>query len=519
MKKAKALLIAATALALMLTGCGGSGAAGSSAEKENAPAVKEEAAAPVEEEKGEPTEALLVLYGDESQRMREFAENEFHDKVLEAINVDVTIQYLPWSEYAGGKTELMLSSGEKFTTYTDVSYLAKCISKGYYADLTDAVEKYAGNIKTYCGGEAAFNDWTIDGRVYAIPMGNNPNAGENYVVCARRDIMDEVGMEILSSVEDVEKFYQLAKEKYPDIVGMARGGMNLLNLNAAIESDVNVLRLDGFVMTDGNKPDDDTVYSFYESEEYRQMCEITKRWNEMGIIPSYLLSNGSQADAEFVNGNGLLGSGTNNTVFEFMDLVRTTTPDAVFENFYLGDMERKPLMSRGTYTTAFAVSANVEGEELEGYVKLIDLLQSSQEWVDFITFGVLDKDYTLNEEGQVERLIQENLIDTWMPNNINFKRYPEYATEKQIETFKNWDEGSIMQKNIGFAFDPSAVSTELAQLQAVESEYLSPISSGFVDYEVDLPAAIEKLKAAGLDKYVAEYQRQFSEFMAKKNGE
>ena len=72
-------------------------------------------------------------------------------------------------------------------------------------------------------------------------MGNNPNAGENYVISARRDIMDEVGMDSLDSIEDVEKFYQLAKEKYPEIVGISRGGMNLLNLNAAIASDVNVL--------------------------------------------------------------------------------------------------------------------------------------------------------------------------------------------------------------------------------------------------------------------------------------
>ena len=42
--------------------------------------------------------------------MSDFAEHELHDKVLEAINVDLTVQYLPWSEYAGGKTELMLST-------------------------------------------------------------------------------------------------------------------------------------------------------------------------------------------------------------------------------------------------------------------------------------------------------------------------------------------------------------------------------------------------------------------------
>lgn len=95
MKKAK-VLIAAAALALLLGGCG-------KGSTENTVSSTETA-------KAEPTEALLILYGDESQRMREFSENEFHDRVLDEINVDVTIQYLPWSEYAGGKSELMLSS-------------------------------------------------------------------------------------------------------------------------------------------------------------------------------------------------------------------------------------------------------------------------------------------------------------------------------------------------------------------------------------------------------------------------
>ena len=110
MKKKKVTALFLTALltvSSMVAGCSGT-SSGSASESGSS---NQETAADVREE---PTQATLVLYGEESPRMTEFAENEFHDKVLEAINVDVTIQYLPWSEYAGGKTELMLSSGEKF---------------------------------------------------------------------------------------------------------------------------------------------------------------------------------------------------------------------------------------------------------------------------------------------------------------------------------------------------------------------------------------------------------------------
>ena len=95
MKRKKLVTLAAvTAMAAsMLAGCGSSdtGSASSSAGGQ-------------EEGKGNPTPVNLVLYGEESQRMSDFAQNELHQKVEDAINVDLTISYLPWSEYAGGKT-------------------------------------------------------------------------------------------------------------------------------------------------------------------------------------------------------------------------------------------------------------------------------------------------------------------------------------------------------------------------------------------------------------------------------
>lgn len=108
------------------------------------------------------------------------------DKVLEAINVDLTVQYLPWSEYAGGKTELMLSTGEHFVTYTDTAFLSKCVSKGYYADLTDVYEENAQDLLKYCGGEEAFDTWKVNGQLYALPFGNKPNAGRKLLADGKR---------------------------------------------------------------------------------------------------------------------------------------------------------------------------------------------------------------------------------------------------------------------------------------------------------------------------------------------
>lgn len=503
------LAITIATATLLMSACSGTGGSNTTV----TPSGSNEPSSNQSDATKDPTPVNLIFYGEESARMSEFAAGELHEKVLESINVDLSIQYLPWTEYAAGKTELMLSSGEKFVTYTDTAFLAKSVAKGYYADLTDVYKENATELLRYCGGEEAFDTWRVGEKLYALPFGNKPNAGENYLLLAREDILKEVGMSDLKTVEDVEKFWGLAKAKYPDILGFSRGGMNPMILNGIFKSDRNIFRLNNFVATDGNQPNSAEIWSFYESDEYKQAVEIANRWFNMGMIPSYILSNGSQADAEFNNANALFTIGASYRIFEYQDIVIKNNPNTVFKNYYLGDKTEKPLMSRGAYSTAFAVSAMVENEELVGNVKLINLLQSSQEWVDFILFGVEGKDYNIKDNGELEMINTDVLVDTWLPDNTHFKRYQSWVTDEQKETYENWNEGSIPQKDIGFAFDMTPVSTEYAQLQAVEQEFFSPMTAGIISYADGYEEAARRLKSAGIDAFLAEYHKQFADFM------
>ncbi|MDL2300859.1 ABC transporter substrate-binding protein [Lachnospiraceae bacterium OttesenSCG-928-D06] len=512
-KSLLSLLLAGVMTVTLLTGCGkgDENTAVSQTSTQNA-------AGNVSEEKSEePISVKLVMFGEESPRMKELMANEIYDKVLEEINVDLKIQYLPWTEYAGGKSELMFSAGEKFFCYTNTEVTAKMVGKGYYADLTGVLPENAPELYEYCDAENMTKAFTIDGKIYSLPVGYKPNAGEDYLMMVRRDLMDEVGVSNINSVEDLENFYLLCKEIHPDYVGFGRG-MNAKVLNGAISSEKNMSFINSFAMTDGNKPDDNTVYSYYESEEFKQVAEITKRWVDMEIIPSYLLANPEQSASEFAIGRAMFAVSANDRIFEMNEMVRNSAPDAVFENFYLGDSQKKPLMqTMGTYTVAFAVSAGVEDpKELAAYAQVINLFQKNQEWVDLWTYGVEGTDYTIDENGRVERITTDEIIHSWMPVNTNFRRYPNYVTDEVIDTFNNQLEGSIESKTMNFIFDTEPVKSEYAQLQAIETEYLSPIANGFMDYDENIEVAIKKMKDAGIDKFMEELQRQFDAFMASK---
>ena len=61
-------------------------------------------------------------------------------------------------------------------------------------------------------------------------------------------------------------------------------------------------------------------------------------------------------------------------------------------------------------------------------------------------------------------------------------------------------------KAMGFTWDNSDVSAEYTALANVYAEYQAQLELGFVDPDVVVPEMEERLKAAGLDDYIAAKQ-------------
>ena len=135
----------------------------------------------------------------------------------------------------------------------------------------------------------------------------------------------------------------------------------------------------------------------------------------------------------------------------------------------------------------------------------------------FCLYGVEGTDYTISEDGVMEKLTKDSFFPSWMHKTFYYEPLSDVEYDAaEIAEYMAVDTTAIVSKDAGFTFDPSAVEVEEAALNAIITEKVDPIAYGFGDYEKDFPAVLEELKAAGLDKYVEEYQRQFSEFMANK---
>lgn len=100
-----------------------------------------------------------------------------------------------------------------------------------------------------------------------------------------------------------------------------------------------------------------------------------------------------------------------------------------------------------------------------------------------------------------------------MSGYLPYLRYDEAMPDKAID----WDnfeaEDRVYSPVAGFLFDASNVEAELASIQTEIIASIYPIKFGLQDYETAFPAALERLKAAGLDKYLEEYRTQFAAYL------
>jgi putative aldouronate transport system substrate-binding protein len=80
---------------------------------------------------------------------------------------------------------------------------------------------------------------------------------------------------------------------------------------------------------------------------------------------------------------------------------------------------------------------------------------------------------------------------------------------------KQHNDSAIFSPAFGFTFNPDPVKTEVAAAMNVLNQYRVGIETGTLDPDKSLPEFNKKLKDAGLEKIIAEKQKQYDEWKKK----
>ncbi|RAV05535.1 ABC transporter substrate-binding protein [Paenibacillus sp. YN15] len=504
-------------VALLLTGCAGESSQGIS---NSAAPVNSGQPAKDDAPKLEPATLKWLLPGD---KMKDSALvwKEFN-KQLQAYlpNTTVEFEYVPSSEYKE-KWQLIAASGEQ----VDIAWTGWLVSfteevnKGAYLALDDLIGKYGKDIL----GEVP---------EYVLDLGKV--GGRTYSVPSYKDMVDlKIGMrthkELAEKYWDYEKaekvFFSredrvLREEDYDILEGYMARLKEAGELRKGI-SDVNLYSMVLGINLGGqfsvlHEDETYTVNIRQETPGAKLYFDKMADWFAKGYVREDVLSNKNRRQDEGRVDGYTLWFQTN-----FKGQSEKETAVAGFP------IEVIPVEKDWRISTLNASSATViprTAKHPERAMMLINLMNTERgkDLMNLLVHGIEGVHYNKIGENRIELLrggdgAVNYRLDRFIPGNMLIT----YDTTSDLEGFSSYIKNevngtAIVHPLVGMKVDTGKISTELAQVNAIYSEYSGLALGALPNHEVLYKEMINKMYASGAEKVKRELQRQVDEYLKSK---
>lgn len=549
MKKLLAIILSLSLVMSLFVGCSSNNTKtdnGNSSTKETS---SDKEADSSKEEKREPYEITLVLPGDAATDMDVVLE-EFYARTKDTLNVSLHIIQAGWDDI-GQKVSLKISTDEKLDSAFLAQWTAPSIQDAAVNEQILNLDKYFNN-DDYPGLKAAFSEEYLstnkflgpDGEyhVYGIPFSNS-YAGGSYMYY-RKDLADKYKVTI-NKPEDLEAYYDAILANEPGMIPLAFLGaqdqlMGSIYQNNAVEkhnSTSTGLLAGGVIIKDDGTayvsrsyiPALDPEYVKYMDENDKSKSnpywgyEVATRFYDKGYVSKDVI-NTQDAQAEFLAGRAA-------SVIRGVDVY--TTIASQFEQSMPADAELayipldihmtgEPISQQMTTFQAWNFAAiPVTCKDPDRVMEFYDWIFSSKENHDLFELGVEGKHWTAVGEDKYEVTTNPDTGNTYnfggylMTWNPTMYRVSANIPDDVLEYMKKYSDQDYFYKDVasGFTFDSEPVKTEVALISEIIS-IKSALGNGLIsDYKTELNKLDEKLKKAGWETYVQEYEKQFNEFL------
>lgn len=506
-KKLLAAMMTVTLCVGALAGCGNGGGSGNGGASGSGGGAGTENGGQAADEPVTDLKMLMVSVGFNLEDA-EAVEAEINAYIEPKINANVDIEWLDMGEYAN-QMNLKITSGEEIDIMpTFGTLISSLYGQGALTDLTELVEEYGKDIVDSVGADY-MKAGEVNGKLYSIPIVQSFATEDSFLY--RTDIVEKYNID-LSSVKKLEDLTPILKQ-----VHEAEPGLTLIVANSINESMLREWAWDGLGDENGVLMDamnSATVSNLYESEEYKNYVNLMHEWYEAGYI---------QTDAATTSEN-------------LTTLFDTGTAFATIAKNYPGNVEDKfsrcaysfdaiPLADPAATTNQVANSVMTiptTSENPEKAMEFLNLLYSDAVLQNLMCYGIEGQDYRIvdEEKGIVDYLEGEDMmtckyVNKFMIGNSLIAYTAATAPEGIHEQLEEYNKSARKSVALGFSYDSSNVTNELAALGTVTAKYRRGLESGSLDPETELPKFIEELNSAGIDTVVEEKQKQLDEWLGK----
>jgi len=528
MKKRSAIILlplalALLALAVLVTACGGGVAATQQETKQAGAADSKAAEAATTQAAGSGAQSagagadvptLIWFMGSPGNIPPDQAkvEEKLNEISVEAIGAKVKTVFM-----SGDEVMLALSAGETwdkaFTCEWYNNYAIQALA-GYFYDITDKLPEVTPKLWADMP-QVVWDGAKINGRIMAVPV-KKDYAAELYWQFDR-DLFKSLDMDIPGemSFAGVEPYLEAAKkawaDKNPNVkveypMTLNRGGVG------GILSDFDMISRDALIGIPYGAigtPDESKVVLALRDPEIIDRLNAVHRWYRAGYINPDAMTTDTAATLYAIrSGQGFYGA-------DAIWSAGSGFPNAISK--FSG-----PFLSTASIRGAMnAINARSQHPDL--VLKLMELINTNQEYRDILRYGIEGEHWNKTPEGLAKRTqagIDGYTVWAFSQGSYSLSTV-EAAVGVEVDP-KMWEKifdsykGAVATKSIGFAFDPIKIEVELAAVSAANKKYWEGLATGTLDPATALPQMIGEFESAGIDKIIAECQRQYDEFLAGK---
>ncbi|UQZ33412.1 ABC transporter substrate-binding protein [Paenibacillus sp. PK3_47] len=453
--------------------------------------------------------------------------DELNKKLKADINAEIEFRYIGWGDLAS-KYPLVLAAGEDvdFIFSANWAYYNQEASKGAFREITlDEVEKYMP--KHFAAtNEVAWKEAQVGGKMYMIPT-SSPDQ-KVPVTLIRDDLRKKYGLPEIKRFQDIEPYLEAVKQNEKAMIPINADsqydfGKYFFNLQWEFGAGTvdSVLITNGWSGTHTDWDDQaGTVYSQFDPyimEPQKKAAAIVKSWNDKGYINKNAISNKVRSKDAFEQGKSAVAFGNTNDI-------QTTLAKAEQEGWEVAILPN--LSANGTYPMDPYINNGVSiaagSKNPERAMMALDLIMEEPSYNKLVYYGIEGVNY-VEKDGKID--LPEGVTaesNTYAPDAAGFW----FTNKSQFPPMANWTEQYIQHKESlkdilvpyvfnSLAMDTVNIKTELANMNTVKTQYYLPIQGGIVkDIDKAFTELEQKAKDAGLDKIVAEAQKQAKEFLA-----
>ena len=439
--------------------------------------------------------------------------DKLNELLLEKLNCTLKVNYISFADYPN-KYPLLFSSGEAF----DMAYAASWLNypslaqKGAFMELDEMWPKYAPNNYAQAS-ETAKNQSKVDGHSYCVPSLNRVYS--SYGPIYRMDLVKDLGFDKeIENFADLEEYMDLIKANYPEMQPLSIYSMGS-------EVDDTYMYFNGMYPLKGSQNDflwidpaqeNPQIFTYYDYEKTPEFLEMMSRWNEKGFYPKSALAD---TDSKKFN-SGIAAVGIHSDDAYVSSVVNNIANhpdwDVRYSNF-----------TKDIYNLSFKKDDMViynTSKNQDRALDVWDLLTTDEEIFDLFYYGIEGLSYELNDKDEVTILDTDNygITTMWAVKNSELMKNSVGTPDKHGALKAEWDayikDGQGSQKYRSFVMDTSPVETEYSACLNAHQQYWWPLELGYTDPVKGLEEYKTMMEAAGIEKVIAELQRQLDEYVA-----